>query len=30
VESVKKTGRVLVAGDASERGSVMQTIAANL
>ncbi len=30
VESVKKTGRVLVAGDASERGSIMQTIAANL
>jgi 2-oxoisovalerate dehydrogenase E1 component len=30
MESVKKTGRVLVAGDASERGSVMQTIAANL
>ncbi len=30
VESVKKTGRVLIAGDASERGSVMQTIAANL
>ena len=30
VESVRKTGRVLVAGDASERGSVMQTIAANL
>ena len=30
IESVKKTGRVLIAGDASERGSVMQTIAANL
>ncbi len=30
IESVKKTGRVLVAGDASERGSVMQTIASNL
>lgn len=30
MESVRKTGRVLVAGDASERGSVMQTIAANL
>jgi 2-oxoisovalerate dehydrogenase E1 component len=30
IESVKKTGRVLVAGDASERGSVMQTLASNL
>ncbi len=30
VESVKKTGRVLLAGDACERGSVMQTLAANL
>jgi 2-oxoisovalerate dehydrogenase E1 component len=30
VESVKKTGRVVIAGDASERGSVMQTISANL
>lgn len=30
VESVKKTGRVVIAGDACERGSVMQTIAANL
>ncbi len=30
VESVKKTGRVVVAGDASERGSVMQMIAANI
>jgi 2-oxoisovalerate dehydrogenase E1 component len=30
VESVRKTGRVLLAGDACERGSVMQTLAANL
>ncbi|MCS6771027.1 MAG: thiamine pyrophosphate-dependent enzyme [Kiritimatiellae bacterium] len=30
IESVRKTGRVLIAGDASERGSMMQTIAANL
>ncbi len=30
VESVRRTGRVVVAGDACERGSVMQTIAANL
>lgn len=30
IESVKKTGRVLIAGDASERGSVMQTLASNL
>jgi 2-oxoisovalerate dehydrogenase E1 component len=30
VESVKKTGRVVVSSDACERGSVMQTIAANL
>jgi 2-oxoisovalerate dehydrogenase E1 component len=30
VESVKKTGKVLLACDAVERGSVMQTIAANL
>jgi len=30
VESVKKTGRVLLSSDACERGSVMQTIAANL
>jgi len=30
VESVRKTGRVLLASDACERGSVMQTIAANL
>jgi 2-oxoisovalerate dehydrogenase E1 component len=30
VESVKKTGRVLVASDACERGSVAQGIAANL
>jgi 2-oxoisovalerate dehydrogenase E1 component len=30
VESVKKTGRVVLSSDACERGSVMQTIAANL
>ena len=30
VESIKKTGRVLLASDACERGSVMQTIASNL
>ena len=30
IESVRKTGRVLVAGDASERGSVMQSIASTL
>lgn len=30
VESVKKTGRVVIAGDASERGSVMQSLAANI
>jgi len=30
VESVRKTGRVLLSSDACERGSVMQTIAANL
>jgi 2-oxoisovalerate dehydrogenase E1 component len=30
VESVKKTGRVLLSSDAWERGSVMQDIAANL
>ncbi len=30
VESVKKTGRVLLSSDACERGSVMQSIAANL
>ncbi len=30
VASVQKTGRVLVSSDACERGSVMQTIAANL
>ncbi len=30
VESVKKTGHVLLSSDACERGSVMQTIAANL
>lgn len=30
VDSVRKTGRVLIAGDASERGSYMQTIASNL
>jgi 2-oxoisovalerate dehydrogenase E1 component len=30
VESVKKTGRVLLSSDACERGSVMQGIAANL
>jgi len=30
VESVKKTGRVLLSSDACERGSVMHTIAANL
>jgi 2-oxoisovalerate dehydrogenase E1 component len=30
IESIKKTGRVLLSSDACERGSVMQTIAANL
>jgi 2-oxoisovalerate dehydrogenase E1 component len=30
VASVKKTGKVLLAGDAVERGSVMQTVAATL
>ena len=30
VESVKKTGRVVLSSDACERGSVMQSIAANL
>jgi 2-oxoisovalerate dehydrogenase E1 component len=30
VESVRKTGKVLLAGDAVERGSVMQTVAATL
>lgn len=30
VESVKKTGRVVLASDACERGSVVQSIAANL
>ena len=30
VESVKKTGRVVIAADACERGSATQTIAANL
>jgi 2-oxoisovalerate dehydrogenase E1 component len=30
VESVKKTGKVLLATDAVERGSVVQTVAANL
>ena len=30
VESVKKTGKVLLSSDACERGSVMQTISANL
>ncbi len=30
VESIRKTGRVLLASDACERGSVLQTIAANL
>ncbi len=30
VESVRKTGRVLLSSDACERGSVMQTIAANI
>ena len=30
VESVRKTGKVLLACDAVERGSVMQTVAANL
>jgi 2-oxoisovalerate dehydrogenase E1 component len=30
VESIKKTGRVLLTGDACERGSVMQTMSANL
>jgi 2-oxoisovalerate dehydrogenase E1 component len=30
VQSVKKTGKVLLSCDAAERGSVMQTVAANL
>jgi 2-oxoisovalerate dehydrogenase E1 component len=30
VESVRKTGKVLLASDAVERGSVMQTVASNL
>jgi 2-oxoisovalerate dehydrogenase E1 component len=30
VESIKKTGRVVLSSDACERGSVMQSIAANL
>ena len=30
VESVRKTGKVLLASDAVERGSVLQTVAANL
>lgn len=30
IESVKKTGRVVLSSDACERGSVMETIAANL
>ena len=30
IESVKKTGRVLLSSDACERGSVMQSIAANI
>jgi 2-oxoisovalerate dehydrogenase E1 component len=30
VESIRKTGRVLLASDACERGSVMQTLASNL
>lgn len=30
IESIKKTGRVVLSSDACERGSVMQTIAANL
>ena len=30
IESVRKTGRVLLISDAVERGSVMQTVAANL
>ena len=30
VESVKKTGKILLASDASERGSVLQTFAATL
>lgn len=30
VESVKKTGRIVLAGDACERGSIMQTLSANL
>ena len=30
MESVRKTGKVLLAGDAVERGSVMQTVAATL
>ena len=30
IESVRKTGKVLLACDAVERGSVMQTVAANL
>src|SRR6185436_12962069 len=30
VESIRKTGKVLLASDAVERGSVLQTVAANL
>jgi 2-oxoisovalerate dehydrogenase E1 component len=30
VDSIKKTGRIVLAGDACERGSVMQSMAANL
>lgn len=30
IESVKKTGRILLSGDACTRGSVMQSIAANI
>ncbi len=30
IESIKKTGRVVLSSDACERGSVMQTIASNL
>ena len=30
VESVKKTGKILIVGDACERGSVMKDMAANI
>ena len=30
IESVKKTGRILLASDACERGSVLNTLAANI